>query len=629
MRIWLRFILPTMCGMAILVIMLELYYGTVPSIVVALVCGCAASADGRARSQRLRTVESLTEATGVMGRISFMYAGALAAAVAANVISTRYQILFPYLAAPLAGMCVYSVGGALLMGDWTPSFTFFRRGRKLNNYRMACRRAARLRRNGDPGIYWGGLLLPSSAAVRHFCVAGATGSGKTTVLRLLMQSVLPAVGRQKDARALVYDAKREIISLLHGMGLACEVRILNPFDSRSWAWDIARDVTSPSTAAQIASILIPPEEGSNQFFSNAAQHLLAGVMVSFICSKRLWTLRDVLFATGDPTRLRAVLEREPYTKGLIAKYFLDERLLHNILSTLASKTMLYEPVAAVWDRAASAGRILSLQDWAAESYILVLGNDEQRRVPIDAINRFLFQRASELLLDAPGSESRRSWMFLDEVGKAGKLNGLDNLLTKGRSNGVCVVLGLQDIDSLRDPAVYGEKAANVILGQCEHTAILHLNSPETARWASALIGEFESREYHTSESSGGGQSVSEQVTKREAVLPAEILSLPLPSHRGVAGYYVSSPPIGVYVAQLNLLPLLRQPADIPNYVRRDGQEEYLVPWSAADMERLGFSCGETDADAPEPEPAPRERPLAIPLEHIPRMTLDGLDSQTL
>ena len=45
-----------------------------------------------------------------------------------------------------------------------------------------------------PGaLWWGGKPLPAEAATTHFFVVGATNSGKTVLLRLLMQQVLPRI----------------------------------------------------------------------------------------------------------------------------------------------------------------------------------------------------------------------------------------------------------------------------------------------------------------------------------------------------------------------------------------------------------------------------------------------------
>src|SRR5688572_13125469 len=69
-------------------------------------------------------------------------------------------------------------------------------------------------------IDWGGVTLPASEGPNHWGCLGATGSGKTLTLRLLMQSVLPAIGTTGtigsgcDTRAMVYDAKQDALPLL-------------------------------------------------------------------------------------------------------------------------------------------------------------------------------------------------------------------------------------------------------------------------------------------------------------------------------------------------------------------------------------------------------------------------------
>ena len=69
-----------------------------------------------------------------------------------------------------------------------------------------------------PRPFWAGDRLPAGAGNKHFCVVGTTGSGKTITLQLLMQSVLPSLGESgADRRALIYDAKQDILSYLHTM----------------------------------------------------------------------------------------------------------------------------------------------------------------------------------------------------------------------------------------------------------------------------------------------------------------------------------------------------------------------------------------------------------------------------
>src|SRR5687767_14091087 len=92
------------------------------------------------------------------------------------------------------------------------------------------------KKNDDSGIFWGGIRIPKRSKA-HYCVVGTTRSGKSTTLRLLMQDTLPDVLRKKNTRAVIYDPKHEMYSVLDGMGVGAATVILDPFDRRAFAWD--------------------------------------------------------------------------------------------------------------------------------------------------------------------------------------------------------------------------------------------------------------------------------------------------------------------------------------------------------------------------------------------------------
>ena len=100
---------------------------------------------------------------------------------------------------------------------------FHHRGRKLRSYEDALADAKALRAEDDNGLWWGMMKLPSRVATSHFAIVGSTGSGKTISIRLLMQSILPNIGTGKDQRALIYDAKQDMVSILAGIKPPCEV----------------------------------------------------------------------------------------------------------------------------------------------------------------------------------------------------------------------------------------------------------------------------------------------------------------------------------------------------------------------------------------------------------------------
>ncbi len=464
-----------------------------------------------------------------------------------------------------------------------------------------------------PGVQFGWLTVPESQATTHFAVVGATGSGKTLLTRNLMESVLPRIGSGKDSRALIYDAKRDMLPILVGMGLEDKVVSLHPFDQRGASWNIAKDITSPASADQTATILIPNEKGSsNPFFTDAARALMTGVITVFIrkCPEA-WTFRDVIVALKSASRIKMVLAECDETKDLIEQYFSNERTSNDVMSTIATKMQRYQYVAAAWDKAEHS---FSLKDWIQGEEIVVLGNDEEARSAVDALNQVIFKRATEVILNSSESFTRRTWVILDELKEAGELPGLASLLSKGRSKGACVVLGFQDIEGL-SAAMRDTRVAHEIVGLCANKAILRLDSAETARWASALFGDQEIEQKRVSTSSGtssqegmgsrnsSNTSTSEQWVnmKRQALMPAQLLDLPPVEKSGsLRGYYIV-PSVGTYGASIRmsgeggiLEGMHKVSEETPGYLERPKEEQYLRLWDEADLKRLNLKSIATD-----------------------------------
>ena len=389
------------------------------------------------------------------------------------------------------------------------------------------------------------------------------------------------------------------------MGLIAPIVTLHPFDKRGAAWDMAKDITSPAAADQMATILIPTEkQSSSPFFTDAARALMTGVLTAFIkkCPES-WTFRDVNVALKSATRLKAVLSECEETKDLIEQYFSNERTANDVMSTIATKIQRYQYIAAAWERAE---KKVSLKDWVNGEYILILGNDEEARSAVDAINQVIFKRVTELVLNQSESFTRRTWIVLDELKEAGTLPGLTPLLSKGRSKGACVVIGFQDIEGL-GAAMRDSRIANEIVGLCANKAILKLDSAETAKWASFQFGDQEVEQLKVSTTSGSssnknGDSNSSSRSeswvnlKKQAVMPVQFLDLPPVEKSGsLHGYYII-PSIGSYYVGIkmsgddSILSGIRPlDTETPGYIERSKEEQFLRAWDAKDIERLNLS----------------------------------------
>jgi type IV secretory pathway TraG/TraD family ATPase VirD4 len=490
------------------------------------------------------------------------------------------------------------------------------RGRKPLEPEEAEDRATNARPHEDPGIIFGGLPVPSRRATLHFLVLGSTGSGKTLTLQLMMQSALSRVGAGQDVRAFIFDAKRETLSLLAGMGIP--FKTFNMFDERSVAWDMAKDITDEDTASAVAEILIPKNERASQpYFDDAARELVAATMTSFIdCNPDNWTFRDVIYTVRNMRRLRQVLGRTVEGQEAIEAYLSKDSTALDVMSTVANKTKYYKAVAAAWSHAKEK---ISLRDWVEGDYALVLGNSHVSRSAVRAINQVIFKRVSELLLEQEASTTRRTWVFLDELRQAGRLDGLESFAVEGRSRGVCLVLGTQDLEGLQ--VVYGEKEADELLGMCGHKAILQLESPQSAEWASKVIGKQEVIIVVPGWGGGPGGPTwneSEQRHVQDAVLPSELMDLSITEPAtGLTGYYISRG-IGcwkVTLAGQYLSETLIQPdRQTPDFVMRPRAELRLKPWGDEDASRLGLSMNEPSPDPKVIELEPRRELKAMGLK---------------
>ena len=506
-------------------------------------------------------------------------------------------------------------------------------------------------------MLWGGLELHPRYATEHFLVSGATGSGKTILINILLNNVL-GDGRGRRRRALIYDPKQEMVPVLYGLGVGPRIRILHPFDQRSSAWDMAHDIDSPVAAREVATILVPEAaEGtaSDSFFINAVRDLLTGVLLAFINCVPLphedaqWTFRDVLLTLLYEPYLRFILSLDKTREGqpfpLVTRLWdhyldpkkADPRTVANIRSTISTRLSIYEPIAAAWHHAQQSpwpgqAPTYRIKDWLKDGCydVLVLGTDEAARAPLDAINAVLFKRLTELILSRrPLTEGERetaqetTWVFLDEVREAGRLDGLSRLLTTGRSRGACVVLGFQDIDGLRH--VYDQPIAHELTGQCNNLALLKMNSPSTAEWAANLFGSFLAEEQQPTEVYGDRVETSVHHTKaqRDVLYTRDLIILPKTGpQNGLTGYfrYSGSQEDGPWKYQLDwnehLLPNRPIPSSHPDHIHfipRDVSEQYLPPWDREDWARLGWD-GEpppltspplgSDPDAVPGEPGP-------------------------
>jgi hypothetical protein len=503
-----------------------------------------------------------------------------------------------YVGALLGGSLSYLVFLWILF----PGKDSHRAGRRMLREDELARAAKELERKlegeEDAALFFAGHWLPFEVATSHFLVMGATNTGKTLIQRMLMQCALKSVGAGRDQRAIVFNAKQDVLSILAGMKLSCPVVTLDPFDARGCAWDMAADITTRTDAETLAANLVPIDEHATQkFFDEAVRSLYEEVIVTFLkTASGDWTFRDVIVTMRERGRLTRVLKQTEEGRELLGLCFANEETAQNVMATVNVRTKPYRSIAACWQWAKEEGRTVSLTEWLSQESVLVLGNSHKARPAIRAINQVLFTRLAQLILDQEESKSRRNWIFLDEVRQAGRLASLTDLMVEGRSKGACVVLGFQDIEGMKH--VHTTHLANELVGQAHNVCITKLVNPETAGLVSKMFGEYEVIEEDESvtQSLVGGRSrtVSAKRVRRQAVMPSDLMSVPLPSPESGLTFYALTP-LGAYrktipgkVVAATLCPANADPArgGVANGEPVPDERQEIRPWGAEDYARL-------------------------------------------
>lgn len=437
---------------------------------------------------------------------------------------------------------------------------------------------------------WVSLPVGDDEAQAHFMAVGTIGSGKTIVLRLLMQSVLPDIGSGRGLRAIVYDAKQDALPVLSAIASPELIFTLNPFDDRGVAWDLAKDITEPRVALELAFTLVPKTNEQNPFFPDASRDIIYGIVLSFILSGHPWSLADVIRAASNPKTARRVLKRHKESAQSMKTYFSSKKVCLDIFSTIATKLLDFCPMAGCWE---AAKRRISLTEFFNSDMILVLGNCEESKKSLEAINRLFFKRATEMQLAKPEYTPDRTWYFLDELTEAGKLEGLVPLMKKGRSKGARVAIAFQTISGLRDPSNYGQCMTDEIVGQVGCRFFGRIECPETAEFASKTIGEQEFIQRSNSFTTGqhGSTTTSYQNIITRTVLPSEFLSMPSCSEEnGLIGVVtlrnIGCTFIGIHPVDLFEHMLIPPDPDVPDFVLRDVSHQYMRDWTPEERERF-------------------------------------------
>lgn len=401
------------------------------------------------------------------------------------------------------------------------------------------------------------LPLPRLAELQHMMVHGTTGTGKSTVIKALLDHI-----RRRGERAIVYDKSCNLVSQFYQPE---RDRLLNPLDERGADWSIWRECRDKTDFENLAAALIPmAASAQDPFWVNAARTIFAAAAFRLRHSEHpriLPLLRSLL--TSDIGQLQSLL------CGTEAESLMSEKTEKTAISIKSVLATYLKSLCYIHDEK----NPFSIRQWIQQDntpewlFISSLGDRHESLKPL--ITAWL-DIAVNAVLSLPENPERRIWVILDELGSLQQLPYLTSALAEARKFGGCFVVGIQSIAQLAK--TYGFEGAREISSLLNTRFLFRIPEPEIALWAAKNLGETTIEEVREGVSYGAntirdGVSLQRAEVQKPVVPVSEILRL------DDLTCYVRLP--GSYPITLLHMPYIERPAQQPTFIVREFEPDPL------------------------------------------------------
>lgn len=351
--------------------------------------------------------------------------------------------------------------------------------------------------------------MPVKVENLHSLIGGATGSGKSVVLRRMAKSV-----QKRRDRMFVIDPDGDLLSKFWKPGDI----ILNPYDARSPGWAFFNEIRAEYDWKRLSHSMVPmSQDKSAEEWNDYGRLLLRET------AKKLYTVKpdkahiDELFrlcTIEDPAKLKDYLE------GTLAEsLFVGSSEASKALSS--ARFVLSNKLS---EHTSMKSGAFSIRDWIDDpngGNLFINWREDM----VTAMKPLVSSWADVFItavLSLPEDAKRRWWLFIDELASLDALPSLEDGLTKGRKKGLRIVAGLQSTSQL--DYIYGEKKAQTIRASFRNLLVLggSRTDHETAEDLSKSLGEHEveRHKYSVSRSVGDRNTNDQNTPVTERVVTA-------------------------------------------------------------------------------------------------------------
>jgi type IV secretory pathway TraG/TraD family ATPase VirD4 len=385
-----------------------------------------------------------------------------------------------------------------------------------------------VRTNSKKGLYvHPKICIPSRIETDNFLLAGKQGSGKSTILKSIVNQIL-----NRSNLSVIYDAKGEYKEEFY-TAYSKKIAVIDPTSSQYISWNISQDVGNESDAKLIAECLIV--DGDNdEFWVGGARIILTGIFCILLNTKKTWDWKNIEILLNLPVSKLEQLFLDHYPKG--------EKLVKVGCKTSSSYfNVLMQQLnwlSIVADNWQSSPKSISVKKWINRETefesLFIINNPSQTGMSVP-ICLAIFSLVDRHLRSLPDSSTREIWFVFDELANFPKNKGVINLLSMGRSKGARTAIGIQNINQIRE--IYGDKIAETLNSLFSVIFILKVGfSKETALKLAENIGTQEVYTPSITFDPNGRKSVTYSKETRLAIEPDTIMNLPFTDGKTIAGF---------------------------------------------------------------------------------------------
>ncbi|RFB72944.1 MULTISPECIES: type IV secretion system DNA-binding domain-containing protein [unclassified Herbaspirillum] len=354
------------------------------------------------------------------------------------------------------------------------------------------------------------VAYPGELWREHMLICGGVGAGKSTAIKPIVNSII-----ERDEQLLLFDPKGDFTQAFD------QPSIIAPWDSRSCAWDIGKDLRGEADMAAFAEAMI--KETSDPMWSSGSRQIFVGYMKYLRATYgRLWGWKELADMLDTPIKaLLPIMQR--HHREAVRSVEKMSVTTQGLLITLASFCSPVYTLALAWADVPE-DRKISFVEWMTavpdrHRQIIFQGHGKYPHLVKAFVPGILAVIAG--LVSSPAMDDtygRKYWFIADEAAEMGNVP-IRTLFSMGRSRNFRCLLACQDFSQLEE--IYGKAMVNSLLSMCKSTLIGRMGPGETAEMLSKWIGSQEV-EYKTRSSSrtqeASTPTVSTSYVKEDVVL---------------------------------------------------------------------------------------------------------------